>query len=59
MHFQRDFQKAFFSSEKHFGLSPNKNNKNLQDQNRSWVDPNKTLAIKKYFEREGSFEGKI
>ena len=59
VHFQGDFQKPFFSSEKHFVLSSNKKARTSKTKRKSWVNPNKTLVMRKIFERESSFEEKI
>ena len=40
-------------------LVQNKKQEPPRPKIKSWVNPNKTLAIKKYFEREGSFEEKF
>ena len=40
------FQKKFFLSEKHLVLSTNKKGKPPRPKIKSWVNPNKTLAIK-------------
>ena len=50
------FQKKFFLSEKHLVLSTNEQGKPSRPKIKSWVNPNKTLAIKKVFEGVGSLE---
>ena len=43
------FSKDIIPSEKHFGLSPKKRKTSKTKKIKSWVNPNKTLAIKESF----------
>ena len=41
------FSKVIFPNEKHFVLSPKRKARTSKTKGRSWVNPNKTFAIKK------------
>ena len=53
------FSKGISQVKKYFALSPKRKARTSKTKDRSWVNPNKTFAIKKIFERESSLEEKF